>query len=422
MVSLAEKTAAATTRAELACILDTNNPSLQNFALSVWEKVHGQTQLESFPWNITIPVADLCNARCNFCTSWLEGRKVIELEQLDLFEEVLRRALFIGLVGHGEPLAHPRFDAICDRLESFLGRPSSCYTITNGALLQKWRDRLPKINLHSYSISLNAATAETHHAIMGLGEDAFPRIVESIGELTATKSRGVLNNNVYITMVVTKDNIAEVPKFIELGNKLRVTQIVIRSLLPQAHLIPGLNYHLLPPYEHPDFDKLRRNAFAARYHSSVPVEIDPGSWSNPIFTPEVASYIAASPPDIVERSQALRDRESRTRNDHLYATPARSFLGQADTSARDEYAFGNPYERTPPYSCKAPYYNLFINEMFFRMVPCCFIQNVPGHQEIRFDGSFEFMEAWNSPAMMNLRSTLQDGPLYGACKRCPERW
>jgi MoaA/NifB/PqqE/SkfB family radical SAM enzyme len=422
MIELAEKIAARATVYEFSDFFDTDNRMMRNFALSVWEKVHGKTVLKSYPWNISIPVADLCNARCNFCTSWLEGKKVLELEQLDLFEQVIRRALFIGLVGHGEPLAHPRFEALCDRLQSFIGQPSSAYTITNGALLYRWLDRLPRINLQSYSISLNAATPETHDVVMGLGKNAFPRITESIGALLSDKSR-TLRNNVYITMVVTKQNIAEVPGFIELGNKLGVTQVVIRNLLPQPNLLPGLNYHLLAPYDHPDFDKLRADAIAAANASQVPVEIDSNAWGNRLFSPALEQQIRDNPPTTIPRSEALRDYHLRHRNDRLYWKPSKAMIGQLDHEVQDDpHNYDNPYGRKQPYSCKAPYYNLYIHEMFFRMSPCCFMQQVPGYKEIRFDGSFDFQQAWNSAAMMRLRWNLKEGPLFGACRRCPEKW
>lgn len=82
----------------------------------------------------------------------------------------------------------------------------------------------------------------------------------------------------------------------------------------------------------------------------------------------------------------------------------------------------NPLGREARFGCKAVYYNLYINELFYRMNPCCYMQNVPGYDEVRFDGDVDFMEAWNSPGMVALRQHLRDGPLFGACMRCPEKW
>jgi len=47
---------------------------------------------------------------------------------------------------------------------------------------------------------------------------------------------------------------------------------------------------------------------------------------------------------------------------------------------------------------------------------------VPGFEEVRLDGDMTFIEAWNSSGMVGFRRRLCEGPLYAACKRCPEKW
>jgi MoaA/NifB/PqqE/SkfB family radical SAM enzyme len=330
--------------------------------------------------------------------------------------------MLVGLVGHGEPLSHPEFDRLCDRLQTWLDPLAACYTITNGVFLEKWRDRLRNINLRSFSVSLNAATAQTHHEVMGLGPDAFPRIVDSVSYLTQQRYEADRRNNVYITMVVTKQNIAEIPQFIRLGNELNVTSILLRTLAAQSVLPEGLNYHLLAPYDHPDFEALRRSAVAAIADSVVPVQAEPAIWSQPLFSTDLAERIKRDPPITLSREQALRDRERRRRVDYWYNRDPGEFSGQP-YNAPDHFDDGtNPLGRTPRFACKAVYYNLNINELFYRMTPCCYMINVPGYQEVRLRPDLAFMDAWNSPAMVMLRRRLQEGPLYGACKRCPEKW
>lgn len=530
--------------------------TIRNFAKNIWEFAKGKTRLTTYPWNVTIPVADLCNARCVFCTSWLDGRKILDVEKLDMFEPVIRHALLIGLVGHGEPLAHPRFDVLCDRLEALCDPASSIYTITNGVFLEKWRDKLERIRLHGYSISLNAATAETHDVVMGLGRDAFPRIIESISHLAALGRRQGEDKFVAITLVVTQQNLHEIPAFIELGNRLEVSEIWLRSLLPQPGLVSGLNYHTVPPYLHPDFERLRRSAISAIQSSQVRVQADPGVWGQPIFSEALEQQIRLDPPPIISREQALRDRELRQRNEYLYhqekgifrgrpladgecsevrwqggrlhvVTPKGSgayaasvaiaspesdaqlhievdvrcdkgeigiglldetrnswldrnsveagaqraavlgatvatgqklrlvVLNGADGGVSAQGSIGaahfkiddfaqwrpiewhsltthnaadplddgtNPLNRQPRFACKAVYYNLYLNEFFYRVNPCCYLQQVPGFEEVRLDGELTFMEAWNSPGMVELRRRLVEGPLFGACVRCPEKW
>ena len=246
---------------------------------------------------------------------------------VDAFAPVLKRAVSLGLVGHGEPLAHPDFAELCNKLADFLDDRATCYTITNGVFLEKWRKELQAIPLHSYSISLNAATAETHDVVMGLGKDAFKSILESIRQLVSLRKRRS-DIRVYITLVVTRQNIHEVAKFIELGNELDVTEVWIRSLLPQPELVPGLNYHMLAPSLHPDFERLRQLAVEAIARSRVVVKADPGAWSTPVFSPELQAEVDRNPPPIIPREEAVRDRELRGRNLFLYKSDTSTMHGR----------------------------------------------------------------------------------------------
>jgi MoaA/NifB/PqqE/SkfB family radical SAM enzyme len=548
-----ENAARALSREEILALFP-DDGWLNNYLLSIWEYVTGALELDSVPWNVSLPIADLCNARCIFCTSWLDGRRFLDLSAVDAFAPVLKRAVFLGLVGHGEPLAHPQFAELCTKLAGWLDPRAACYTITNGVFLEKWRKELETIPLHSYSISLNAATAETHDVVMGLGKDAFNRIIESVRHLVSMRNAGRRHMRVYITLVVTRQNMHEVAKFIELGNELDVTEIWIRSLLPQADLVPGLNYHTLAPSLHPDFEGLRQQAVEAIARSRVAVKADPAAWSTPVFSPELQADVDRNPPPIIPREEAVRDRELRGRNLFLYKSDPSTMHGRprpdssigqvlrkngvlavrtpvqhgayalaipldglreaahrsvrvrlghvegdiglgmlgADKSSwvsrqtagagqtcvdldlpvsgsENELIFFNagdgkarasceveglelhgsmgattlstdalslhphnaldplddgmnPLGRLPRFACKAVYYNLYINELFLRINPCCYMQEVPGFEEIRYDSKIPFGDAWNAPALVELRRRLKDGPLFGACRRCPESW
>ena len=82
----------------------------------------------------------------------------------------------------------------------------------------------------------------------------------------------------------------------------------------------------------------------------------------------------------------------------------------------------NPLNRRAPFKCRAVYNNLYVNELFLRMAPCCYLTNTPGHDEIRLMDVSNLAEAWNAPSMRSLRQHLSEGPLYGACERCPIAW
>lgn len=397
---------------------------LSNFLLNIWEWAHGQSSLRSLPWNVSLPISDVCNARCTFCTSWLEGKQQLTLEQLEKFEPVLRTAVYVGLIGHGEPFSHPRLGEIADRLSEYLDPRSASYTITNGVFLARWLDRLDQLRLTSISCSLNAATPETHHEMMGFPPEEFPRIVEN---LRAIASGEVTKNRiaVSVTLVVTRQNIHEIPAFIELGNQLGATSIYLRTLLPQSGLVKGLNYHLLPAYLHPDFESLRAGAVAAMKASAVPVHGEPDTWANPVFPEALARQIEAAPPVLISRGDALRDRDDRARRDEYYLSSDRVFRGDPSSAPwlADNLKDGsNPLGRHAPFRCRAVYNNLYVNELFLRVSPCCYLTNTPGHDEIRLRDVADVVEAWNAVSLRDLRQRLAQGPLYGACERCPETW
>ena len=400
-----------------------HDPLLANFVLNIWEWAHGRTQLASLPWNISLPISDVCNARCTFCTSWLDGHQQLTLEQLDRFAPVLRTAVHVGLVGHGEPLSHPQLGPIADRLAEYLDRRAASYTITNGVYLAKWLGRLDHLRLSTISCSLNAATAETHNAVMGLGSDAFPRIVETL----RTVASGQVTEKpiaVNITLVVTRQNLHEIPAFIELGNELRATSIRLRTLLPQPGVIEGLNYHDLPPYLHPDFERMRSNAIAAMRDSVVPVHGEPDTWSVPIFPEPMAQRIGSSPPVFISRGDALRDVATRASRSTVYWATVRPARGERHPDAPGDQLKDatNPLGRLPPFRCRAVYNNLYVNELFLRVSPCCYMIQTPGHDEIRLTDMDGIVEAWNAASLKELRHRLANGPMYGACERCPAEW
>jgi len=397
---------------------------LANFVLNIWEWAHGRTQLTSLPWNISLPISEVCNARCTFCTSWLDGKKQITLEQLDEFAPVLRTAVYVGLIGHGEPLSHPRLGDIADRLAEYLDPRAASYTITNGVYLAKWLDRLDRLRLSTISCSLNAATAETHQTVMGFGVHEFPRILESLRLLAA----GQVTTNrvaVSITLVVIQQNLHEIPAFIDLGNAIGATSIHLRTLLPQGSLVPGLNYHELPPYLHPDFERLRANAMAAMQASAVPVHGEPDTWSSPIFPEAVAKQIAAEAPVYISRSDGMREADARAYRDVAYQAPLYRSRGELTQNLqladmlKDE---SNPLGRQPPFRCRAVYNNLYVNQLSLRVDPCCYLTHTPGHDETRLMDMSGIVAAWNAPSFQTLRDRLSNGPLFGACERCPTAW
>ncbi len=390
--------------------------------LNWWEYANGLSILESMPWNVSLPIADICNARCSFCTSWFEGKELVRLEQIDAFEPVIRMAHQFGLAGHGEPLIHPKIKEILKRLAVYLDPRATSYLITNGIHLKENINELLAARVKEFNISLNAADPVVHEDVMGLGPDGFDKVVSGIKALIASSKESGSDCKVNISLVITAQNVHQLSDFIRLGAELGVNCVMLKTLAGQSGLPLGLNYHTLPPYLDKDFDHHVNGAIETieRFKSIVDIKADPTSWGTPIFPPDLERTIRHSPPPAIARPNVSANKEVRNfyRDQDKFKSVTKGKVNLTRTSS-DEEDTSNPYNRTPPFDCRAPYQFLYINDFSNSMVPCCYMSHVPLHDDVIFDGSYDFNEAWNSQAMIELRRRLNKGPLYPMCKRCP---
>jgi wyosine [tRNA(Phe)-imidazoG37] synthetase (radical SAM superfamily) len=399
---------------------------LCNYFVNLWEYLKGEDTLTSYPYNVTIPIADVCNARCTFCTSWLEGTKVLAVGDVDNFAEILAHARVLGIAGHGEPLSHPNCEELFDKIGSHLDRRCTAYLITNGVLLRARRRALEKVNITTYNISLNAATPDTHDMVMGLGQDSFHTVIAAIRDLIRRRDTENPGLEVNLSLVICRDNVQELADFVAMGNELGVNRIYLRTLSAQQQLTPGLNYHRLPPYLHPRFSEYVEEAKAAIARSGSIIMTDGESWSAPVFPAVLEELITIRAPHEIDRKEALQDKSVREHYAHFYASCAeKRGLGDLLAAAADDRALdpmddgSNPYNRSPRLHCTFVYNDFIINDFNMRLIPCCYMTHVPGFDIVRYDGSRPFFEYWNSPAFRTLRHRLREGPLYGACRKCP---
>jgi pyruvate-formate lyase-activating enzyme len=403
------KTARTWSRSDLNNYL-TGDICKDNFFINTWEYVHRVTTLESYPWRIYLPIADSCNARCEFCTSWLYKDLYLHPRALATFSEVLRRACYIDLCGYGEPLASPHFAEIVTTLARYVDPRSEIVLYSNGALLDKWITRLLDLGVKRFAFSLNATTAATHDAVMGLGPKALDKIIAAIRQLDAVaKERG---KTIYISasFVVTATNIHEAADFVEMCNTLPLFTAYIRVLqLTGGHRV--LNDLALPPYLHPRFEEYRARAVAAIGASKLKIWASPENWSLPVLPPELDKQAR-------EHTVSLKTREeiARTRLVIPEAHKSAGDVGLTD-GVYDSTPGDNPFNRFAPYDCTYPYQTLLVGRT--QITPCCFMNEVPGMEPIKFDGSRPFLEIWNGPQMVRVRKTLAYGPLLRNCMSCP---
>ena len=261
-----------------------------NILLNKWEFANGVAKLESFPFRYSVPFV-ICNARCEFCSAWTVRGEVMPMELIERTAEMLPYLVSIDLVGWGEPLIHPQMGDILKLFEDRCDARASLSLTTNGSHLEKWAEALVRARVNSVGVSLHAATASTHEAIMGLPRGAYAMALRGIRRYRELNPMG----QVELIFIVTRQNIAEIPAFVALGEELGVTRLHLRTLRPRSRANQEnelLDYQTLPAYLHPDFEALRDQAKVAIAASTLEIHADPESWSALIFGEDEAEMTA----------------------------------------------------------------------------------------------------------------------------------
>jgi hypothetical protein len=202
-----------------------------NYAVNLWEYEHGVEELTSFPWNITIPMTEVCNATCTFCSSPLvPNPKALAVQEVRHFADALRYAIYVSLQGLGEPLAHPQFEEIVEALQQYQNPVAQLEIITNGWLLSGHRwELLKSLRPCAIQVSVNAATDRTHQIAMGSRPGTFDQVVKNIGHVLADPDwRRCLK----VSMVITRHSLAEVPQLLDLFMEKGVDHFQFNPLLP----------------------------------------------------------------------------------------------------------------------------------------------------------------------------------------------
>jgi pyruvate-formate lyase-activating enzyme len=372
-----------------------------NIILNGWEYATKAIELESLPPSVCLPIADSCNARCEFCLSWLMKGAWLDTTVLDRLSEPLRTAAFIDLAGYGEPLAHPDFSGVINKLEGYIDQRCRLVLFTNGALLSRWIDRLLDLNVSAVAISLNAATAETHDAVMGLGPKVFDHVVSGIRTLRETAGRRGKLMTISLSLVVTQTNIHEVADFVRLCGTLPIDMAYLRTLqLGEGHA--PLNRTSLPPYLHPQFEQHRQNAIDAIAAATIPIHGSPGTWHLQLLSDDLERRARTGGEPIKTRAEIARSNTLADGGVTGWSGPPESVTAASGRKA--------------PFPCAYVYQYLLVART--QITPCCFMHAPPGHEPIVFDGSKPFREIWNGPQMQFIRRTLRDGPLIPNCHVC----
>ncbi|MBI2859522.1 MAG: radical SAM protein [Chloroflexi bacterium] len=178
------------------------------------------------PVDVTWEVTNRCNLHCRHCflpdagPAWTD--ELGTEEGLDLIANFAEAGVKSILFSGGEPLCRPDLDelAACAR-----GRGMDVWLQTNGWHLDARAQRLKELGFQQIQVSLDGASPSSHDWFRGKG--SFERAVSGIKKCV---SLGF--DSVGIGATISQQNLAEVPRLIDLALELGVRAFETLSFMP----------------------------------------------------------------------------------------------------------------------------------------------------------------------------------------------
>lgn len=308
-------------------------------------------------------LTDRCNSRCVTCDYWKYGQTNLPMERAQALAPQLKA---LGtqaiLLSGGEPLLHPQWAEVAERLRA--GSGARLWLLTAGLSLHKHAARVVEL-CDRITISLDGATPETYRAIRGV--DAFEAV--SAG-LLAVVGQGA---QVTLRCTVQRANFRELPALVRLAHQLGVAQISFLAVDVSTHVA---------------------FARAADYEKTMALQLD----DLPVFADVLATLERDFASDFASGFIAERPAKLRRLYDYFAA-----LLGRG--------AF-------PPVVCNAPRFSAVIGADG-RLQPCYFIQPSAVSEPaagVR-DQESDLRHGLNTPELLALRQAIRLGQ-RPECRTC----
>jgi MoaA/NifB/PqqE/SkfB family radical SAM enzyme len=207
-----------------------------------------------------IEVTSRCNLKCVMCpVTVLADRWPARDLAWETFERIANdfgRTKWVHLQGWGEPLLHRRiFDMIA------AAKRAGCrvgFTTNGTRLTRDAGERLLDLGLDVLAVSIAGAEPATHAAIR-VGSDLAKLLDNLRGFLALRAQRGSARPKVEVFYLMTRTNLAELARAVELAAGAGADELVATNL--DYVMTPGLD--ALRPYSHAPPDPACRDALAA---------------------------------------------------------------------------------------------------------------------------------------------------------------
>jgi radical SAM protein with 4Fe4S-binding SPASM domain len=189
-------------------------------------------------WEIT----GACNLRCKHCrgssTEIPDPDELTTDEAFHLIDEIVDFASPILILSGGEPLMR---DDVYEIARYGVDKGLRVVLATNGTIVTRdVAERLKKAGISRISVSIDGADSVTHDAFRGM-PGAFDGAMRGISEI---RKAGI---SLQINTTVSKENIDEIPKILDLSTELCADALHIFLLVPTGR---GREEDEIPPAEY----------------------------------------------------------------------------------------------------------------------------------------------------------------------------
>ena len=187
---------------------------------------------ESYPWNMTLALSNVCNYLCPMCSVHnLRTNKVkkvtnnISLTQLISFSDLLRCVEQLNFMGFfGESVLNPEFIPIIRYLKKEY--QISLFFSTNGyGVNRKIQDTLIESKLDSMTFSIHAVQPQTYAKLQG---DHFETVINNLRSLNQKKIKANSTRpKITIAYALNKINIKEATDMLEIAGENGIDKLFL---------------------------------------------------------------------------------------------------------------------------------------------------------------------------------------------------
>ena len=176
-----------------------------------------------------------CNLKCQMCIREKIGVPIGVMKFND-FKTILNKldCLFkVHLSGQGEPFLNPE---LFEMIKYANKKGASVFFTTNGTILSKEViDNICEVDIGEIAISIDSVDKKKYQEIRK-GAD-FDKVIMNVKELTRKIKEKKKKTIVSLSTVILKENISEIPKFVELAYSLGVMKVGFQKLQEKTDYI-----------------------------------------------------------------------------------------------------------------------------------------------------------------------------------------